>query len=294
MRQAVITDHIVADLYGNEFSNLFVFPAGELSKTRKTKEQLENALIENGYGRDTVIWAVGGGIVLDLVGFLASTFCRGVDVVFVPTTLLAMVDASIGGKNGVNTEHGKNLIGTFYNPVETVIDLRYLETLPQKELWNGYVEMLKAGLVKDPAFFEGLSEMALAEAIERARQIKSEIVANDPREKGIRKFLNLGHTIGHGIEAASNYEISHGEAVATGIILEARIAYNLGILSASSLDRITSPFSEPKLTIDRDLVLQAMRFDKKGKSQFVLLKEIGVPILQEVADEVVKDALCTC
>lgn len=275
MRYALITDHTVEKLYSHLFPfPCFSFPAGEKHKTRETKARLEDQLLEAGFSRETTLIGLGGGVVTDLAGFLASTFCRGVPLVLVPTTLLAMVDAAIGGKNGVNTPLGKNMIGTFYLPEKTVIDPQFLKTLPEKELWNGRVEMLKAGLIADPDLF-AFPDM------EHAIEVKRKIVFADPHEKGERRLLNFGHTIGHALEKLSDYEMAHGEAVATGIVLESRLAYALGVLDHSSLEQIEAAFPPASLSYAPERLMQAMQLDKKstkGTPRFVLLEKIGKPL----------------
>jgi 3-dehydroquinate synthase len=291
MRYALVTDHIVEELYGKFLLQhlnlqgydiqLFSFPAGESSKSRATKQQLEDALLSQGYGRDTTLLALGGGVVTDLVGFLASTFCRGVDLILIPTTLLAMVDAAIGGKTGVNTELGKNMIGTFYFPRSLIIRPGFLKTLPEEEWFNGKVEMLKAGLIADEEFFQEFEKIPLDEAIARAIEIKRRIIALDPHEKGLRRILNCGHTIGHALETLSQYTISHGRAVAAGIILESRMAYEMGLFEKKSLEQIEERFPPVSLPFSPEDILEALRTDKKasnGYPRFVLLQEIGMPL----------------
>lgn len=296
MRYAVITDHHVEKLYGQAFYNhlsslgfdiqLFSFPAGEPSKTRATKEKLEDALLSEGFNRDTTIIALGGGVVTDLVGFLAATFCRGVELILIPTTLMGMVDAAIGGKNGVNTEHGKNMIGSLYDPKKLYICPGFLKTLPEDEWFNGAVEMLKAGLIADADYFHCFSEIPIAEAIDRAIEIKRRIISKDLTEKGLRRVLNVGHTIGHALETLSNYQISHGKAVATGIVLEAEVSYEMGILKKEALDQIKAKFPPVTLTFDFEEMYEVMRRDKKaedGCPRFALLEDIGVPFSAERA-----------
>jgi 3-dehydroquinate synthase len=310
MKYALITDSTVEELYGKALYSylrelgydvqIFSFPAGEGSKTRTTKEKLEDQLLLAGYGRETTIIALGGGVVTDLAGFLASTFCRGVPLVLIPTTLLGMVDAAIGGKTGVNTEQGKNMIGSFYFPETLVIDAFFLKTLPEKEMFNGTVEMLKAGLIADAEFFENFSNIPMGEAIHRSIEIKRRIVAQDPQETGLRRILNLGHTIGHAIETLSHYEISHGEAVAAGIVLEAQIGYELGILKASAFEKISRNFPQVPFNFDPEKLLSILCRDKKAlgrRPRFVFLKDIGVPLnydgnyCQEVAPELITQVL---
>jgi 3-dehydroquinate synthase len=318
MRYALITDHQVASLYGEKLCDhlssqgleieLFSFPAGESSKTRATKEKLEDALLSQGYSRDTTLIALGGGVVTDLVGFLASTFCRGVGLILIPTTLLAMVDAAIGGKTGVNTEHGKNMIGSFYAPEKLFILPGFLKTLPEKEWKSGTVEMLKAGLIADAEFFHEFSNIPITQAIDRAIEIKRRIIALDPQEKGLRRVLNLGHTIGHALETLSDYQISHGEAVAAGIVLEARMAYEMGLLKKEAFEEIQKRFPPVMVSFDFQAVFDLIRRDKKaadGLPRFVLLQDIGIPhafdgaycaeVPYEVLKKVLHDAaLCSC
>ena len=293
---AIITDTHIEKLYGQSLCNhlyslgidvqLFSFPAGESSKTRATKEKLEDALLLEGFGRDTTIIALGGGVVTDLAGFLASTFCRGVELILIPTTLLAMVDAAIGGKTGVNTELGKNMIGSFYPPHQLLICPEFLKTLPENEWFNGAVEMLKAGLIADAEFFHQFSEIPIPQAIERALEIKRRIIAQDPHEKGLRRILNLGHTIGHALETLSNYQISHGKAVAAGIVLEAEISYEMGLLKKEALELIKKRFPPVERSFDFQALFEVLCRDKKavdGTPRFVLLQDIGVPYFAEGA-----------
>lgn len=292
---AIITDHHVAELYGYSLqkalsnSHLFVFPAGESSKTRATKEKIEDQFLDKKLGRDTCVIALGGGVATDLGGFLASTYCRGVPLVMIPTSLLGMVDACIGGKNGVNAGHAKNRIGTVYQPKQVLIDLDTLKTLPLNELKNGVVEMIKHGLILDSAYFEFL-EMHLEEifalnpdylqhAVRESCRIKLSVVHEDPNEKGKRRILNFGHTIGHALEAASGYDLSHGEAVAAGIIVESRLAMKLGHLEECALQRIERLITRvfPSFQLPED-VMDFLILDKKTKSgqpRFVMIDGIG-------------------
>ncbi len=318
MRYALITDHNVEKLYGQAFCNhlsslgfdiqLFSFLAGESSKTRATKEKLEDVLLSEGFNRDTTIIALGGGVVSDLVGFLASTFCRGVELILIPTTLMGMVDAAIGGKNGVNTEHGKNMIGSLYDPKKLYICPEFLKTLPEDEWFNGAVEMLKAGLIADADYFHRFSEIPIAESIERAIEIKRRIISKDLTEKGLRRVLNVGHTIGHALETLSDYQISHGKAIAAGIVLEAEISYEMGILKKEALDQIEEKFPPVALTYSFEEIYEVMRRDKKaadGCPRFALLEDIGVPfsaegaycveVPRQILKKVLHDkALCSC
>lgn len=281
-------------LQAQELSVLLLsFPAGEQYKTREIKAYLEDELLKRGYGRDTCLIAVGGGVVCDVVGFLASTYCRGVSVIYVPTTLLAMVDASIGGKTAVDTPFGKNLIGSFYQPCAVFMDLRVLETLPEREWCQGVVEMLKHGLVCDVAYFELLVQQVqkfksrdedfLLEFIYQSCVIKKKIVEADEREQGLRQVLNFGHSFGHALELVSNYRLSHGEAVAVGMVLEAYVSGLCGFLDMVSVERISDILRQCGLSLEIkkfefDQVLSALVLDKKAKNsmpRFVLLDALG-------------------
>lgn len=306
MRYALITDKKVERLHGRRLCQslyakgyeveLFSFPSGERFKTRNTKERLENRLLRRGFGRDTVIIGLGGGVVTDLAGFLASTFCRGVPLILIPTTLLAMVDASIGGKTGVNTVFGKNLIGTFYRPKSVVLNLEYLTTLEQVDWFNGKVEMLKVALIADADFAFRFHKTELKEAIHKSISIKQHIVNSDPFEKkGNRALLNLGHTLGHAMETASGYTLSHGMAVAMGINLESRIAYEMGLLPKCVLDQVVEWFPMTRPIIEKVSIIQALKSDKKslmGKPQFTFLTDIGKAIIGiEVPSELIERVL---
>ncbi len=304
LRFAIIADDTVAELYGkpliNAFSNsgleihLFTFSAGEQYKTRETKELLENQLFEKGLGRDTCIIALGGGVTTDLAGYLAATYCRGLPLVMIPTSLLGMVDASIGGKTGVNVPYGKNLLGCIYQPKKVIIDTSTLQSLPQNELSNGVVEMIKHGLIADKNLFEyleshchlllGLDSEALEKSIFESCRIKKEIVEEDEKENGKRRLLNFGHTIGHALERLSQYSLAHGEAVAIGILVESHLAMQLGFLSMDDLARIKKIFMDYKLPLQFpsqfsiESILEAMALDKKslrGLPRFVIIDAIG-------------------
>ena len=216
-RLVMVTDSHLVNTLGCELKKrlmaenihveLLHIPAGEANKTRETKQKLEDCLFEKNYGRDTCLIALGGGVITDLVGFVAATYCRGIPVMYLPTTLLAMVDASIGGKTGVDTRFGKNLIGAFYQPQAVFMDLSVLTSLPAHEFRNGMVEMLKHGLIKDKNLFRTLQEHAhhmdepsfLLDVIYNSCLIKKNIIEQDERDLGIRQLLNFGHTIGHAI-----------------------------------------------------------------------------------------------
>jgi len=262
-----------------------VVAAGERSKTRRRWADLIDRLLAMGYGRDTAIIAFGGGVVGDLGGFVAATFLRGVPWLAVPTTLLAMVDASIGGKTGVDTPFGKNLVGAFHPPAAVVADSLTLRTLPEPVFRAGLAEAVKHGLVADAAFLEWLGREAeaitrrddatLARLIHRAAEIKAEIVSADEFEAGQRAALNAGHTVAHAIELVSGYAVPHGEAVAIGLLAEAALAVELGRADAELpealeglLKRLGLPtILPPEFQVD-DL-LRAMEHDKKNRDGMI-------------------------
>jgi 3-dehydroquinate synthase len=325
-RFALITDEQVGPLYGMPLRSalvaegldvsLFSIPCGEEVKSRKTKEELEDRLFENGFGRDTCILAMGGGVVTDLAGYLAGTYCRGVPFVMLPTSLLGMVDASIGGKTGVNTPHGKNLIGCICQPKKVIIDSSVLSSLSLSEMRNGVVEIIKHGLIADISLFQFLEEHSrqllnldpaiLDRVIFESCRIKKEIVEQDEKEQGKRRLLNLGHTVGHALESLSHYAIAHGEAVAIGLLVESWLAVQMGHLQQSSFDRIRSILEAYALSLklparfSPSSLLNTMKLDKKsikGRPRFVILDEIGSPLeyagayCTSVDETLIKDAL---
>lgn len=265
-----------------------VLPHGESIKSRAMKEKIEDALIKRVGGRESCLVAVGGGALLDIVGFVASTYCRGIPYVSVPTTLIAMTDASIGGKTGVNVEEAKNWIGTFHQPSKVYIDFTYLRTLPQKDFTYGLAETIKHSLVADRDFFHFLEShreallmrdpALLKEMIFRSCSIKKKIIEEDPYEtKGLRRILNFGHTIGHALETLSNYTRPHGQSVLMGMKVEAAIARRLDYLSTSSYERICSFLDKFPVIMDypHHLPYEMMLHDKKGAYRYVVLTGIG-------------------
>lgn len=244
---------------------------------------IEDTLFQKGFGKDTLLLAMGGGVTTDLAGFVAATFCRGVPHINIPTTLLGMVDASIGGKTGVNHPLGKNLIGAFHPPKAVYVNLTLLDTLPEKQWRMGWVEMVKHGLIASSKHFASIEGGdKLKNLIEESISIKMAIVEQDPNEKGMRRLLNFGHTFGHAIEWASNYTLSHGEAVLMGILAESHLSHRLGYLRDVSLKRIEKLLLPYRVDLPHDdLILSALSKDKKGllqKPRFVLLEEIGKPL----------------
>lgn len=294
-RFAIITDHHVEDLFGHAIKNqleqagcevhLFSVPPGEKSKSREWKEFLEDQMLQAKLGRDTALIALGGGVITDLAGFVAATYCRGIPLISIPTTLLAQVDASIGGKVGVNTPQGKNLIGAFYHPRLILIDTEMLKTLNPDEMMNGMAEVIKYALIASKPLFQKLQqEIQWEDAVLESCTIKKDVVEKDPQEKGLRAILNFGHTVGHAIEALMDYQISHGKAVAIGMAAEAHLSCLLGYLQESELVNITSLLEKYgfSLKLPSSLIpsalMQAMQLDKKALSRqprFVLLKNIG-------------------
>ncbi|MBS0620501.1 MAG: 3-dehydroquinate synthase [Verrucomicrobia bacterium] len=252
--------------------SIFSFPPGEKEKSRERKAELEDCLIERKWGREGCFLALGGGVTSDLVGFLAATYHRGVPLVLIPTTLLAMVDACIGGKTGVNTPYGKNLIGAFYPANQVWIDTEWMANKLE-----GMAEVIKYGLIHSKELLEIL-DGDLIPLIERSIAIKAEIVRADPEEKlGLRRILNFGHTIGHAIEQASDYAISHGNAVAIGLLAESYLSKEMGLLGKESfaeVERIIRQFSFP-LKAPRELVFSVDKKGVCGTARFVLLKSLG-------------------
>lgn len=280
-----------------------VLPTGEASKTLDTVRLAYDALLAAGLGRDATIVALGGGVIGDMVGFVAATYLRGVAFVQVPTTLLSMVDASVGGKVAVDMPQGKNLIGAFKTPRLVLADLDTLATLPAAEFASGMAEIVKAGIIDDVELFEHLERQGpepLAWTITRAIAVKQRVVEEDPFERGRRAVLNLGHTFGHALEQVSLYRLRHGEAVAVGMVAATRLAIELGLCVpdleprlCAILDRLRLPTSAPGLNVDE--VYAMMGTDKKkaaGKLRFVLPRALGdVMIVGDIAPEAVRRAI---
>ena len=271
------------------------FPPGEPSKTREQWARLTDALLAQGFGRDSGIVALGGGVAGDLAGFVAATYMRGVPYVQVPTSLLAMLDASVGGKTGVDTPEGKNLIGTFHPPAAVLADPRVLATLPERDYRGGMAEAVKHGLIADADYFAWMErdaealirrdEAALTRLVRRSVELKAEVVSGDEREAGRRAILNAGHTVAHALEHATAYGLPHGEAVALGLVAECALAEGLGVAPAGLGKRVAGLLGRlglpVRLTapIDPERVVRAMGSDKKNrgaKVRFALPRELGV------------------
>lgn len=301
---AVVTNTVVAPLYLDQFCEPLrregvaivpvILPDGEQFKTAEMLGRIYDALLENRCERNTTLIALGGGVVGDMTGYAAATFLRGVPFIQVPTTLLAQVDSSVGGKTGINHPMGKNMIGAFWQPKLVLADTQTLNTLPDRELSAGLAEVIKYGLIRDLEFFlwleQNMSRLlardpeALAYAIRRSCENKAEVVAADERETGERALLNLGHTFGHAIEAGMGYGVwLHGEGVAAGTLLAADLSRRLGWITDADVARIEAihlaanlPVVAPKLGVDAYLDL--MGLDKKvsdGKIRLILLQSIG-------------------
>jgi 3-dehydroquinate synthase len=288
-----------------------VIPPGESQKSLSRANALFTALLQRRTGRKATIIALGGGVVGDLAGFVAATYHRGVTLIQVPTTLLAQVDSSVGGKVAVNHPLGKNMIGAFYQPKFVWIDGETLRTLPPREVICGLAEVVKYGIIFDAEFFaylevnlDAVMNLDQAEVMRiqaRCCELKARVVAEDERELGLRAVLNYGHTIGHALEAAGNYRaLKHGEAVLLGMAAEAFIAQQMGLLSADVLERIEAFVSRIPLELKRDSlppakILDAVRRDKKtadGKTRFVLPVRLGeVRILEDVEPELIRSSL---
>ena len=320
-RYVLITDDCVGSLYGKQMMgsfkdvglniNLIEFPKGESSKKINTVLDIVGKLLELGADRGTMLIALGGGVVGDLVGFIASIYMRGIPYIQIPTTLIGQVDSSIGGKTAIDLPVGKNLLGTFCQPRAVFADLNFLETLPEKEFNNGLAEIIKYGIIEDEKMFRMLEDnidtiksrdsALLTKIVENCCRIKKSIVEIDEKEQGLRRLLNFGHTLGHAIEAISKYIISHGECVALGMIAAARISEKKKYLDAVQVKRIEEiilraglPAKIPQ-DISVDDIISKLAMDKKKKNdvvQFVLLKKIGMPFVNGgIASKLIADVI---
>ena len=270
------------------------FPAGEASKTREQWARLTDTLLADGYGRDSGIIALGGGVAGDLAGFVAATYMRGLPYLQVPTSLLAMLDASVGGKTGVDTPEGKNLIGAFHPPAAVVADPRALVTLPERDYRGGMAEAVKHGLIADGEYFGWIEaeadallrrdETALTRLVRRSVEIKAEVVSGDERETGRRAILNAGHTVAHALERVTDYALPHGEAVALGLVAEATLAEAIGVAPSGLARRVSALLTRLGLpvrleqAVDPGRLIAAMASDKKNRSarlRFALPSRLG-------------------
>lgn len=323
-RAAIITNTTVAPLYLDQLQRTLqalgvssvpiILPDGEQHKNADTLNSIYDALLTHRCERSTPLLALGGGVIGDMTGFAAATYLRGVPFIQIPTTLLAQVDSSVGGKTGINHPLGKNMIGAFYQPQLVLADTDTLNTLPDKELSAGIAEVIKYGLIRDLPFLEWLEQnmdkllkrdtTALQYAIARSCQNKAEVVAADERESGERALLNLGHTFGHAIESGMGYgNWLHGEGVAAGTIMAADLSQRLGWITEQDVARIRRLFVQARLPvvapdIGEDKYLDLMGLDKKvegGKIRFVLLKEIGRAVMYgEAPPDLLRQTLRAC
>jgi 3-dehydroquinate synthase len=319
----IVSNTTVAPLYaqrlrtalGQRFRavHLLELPDGEAHKNWTTLNLIFDALLGHGCDRKTVLFALGGGVIGDMTGFAAASYMRGVPFVQVPTTLLAQVDSSVGGKTGINHPLGKNMVGAFYQPQLVLCDLGTLATLPARELSAGLAEVIKYGPICDMAFFDWIEDHidalvardpdALAHAVRRSCEIKAAVVGQDEREAGLRAILNFGHTFGHAIESGLGYgEWLHGEAVGCGMVMAAHLSQRLGGVDAAFVARLTAliqraglPVVGPALGADR--YLELMRVDKKsegGEIRFVLLERPGAAVMRAAPDALVREVLDAC
>jgi 3-dehydroquinate synthase len=319
----IVSNETVAPLYETKLATILrarygtvhtvVLPDGERHKDWPTLNRIFDALLAHGCDRKTVIFALGGGVVGDMAGFAASSYMRGVPFVQVPTTLLAQVDSSVGGKTAINHPLGKNMIGAFYQPRQVICDLDTLQTLPPRELSAGLAEVIKYGPISDLNFLAWIEAnidallardpRALAHAVVRSCEIKAWVVGQDERESGLRAILNFGHTFGHAIEAGLGYgEWLHGEAVGCGMVMATELSHRLGYVDAAFVARITQlvrkaglPVRGPRLGADR--FLELMRVDKKaeaGEIKFIVIDRPGHAAVRGAPDSLVRDVIEHC
>jgi 3-dehydroquinate synthase len=319
----IVTNDTVEPLYGGRLAGMLrgryrnvhtvVLPDGEQHKDWPTLNRIFDALLEHGCDRKTVIFALGGGVVGDMAGFAAASYMRGVPFVQLPTTLLAQVDSSVGGKTAINHPLGKNMIGAFYQPRQVVCDLDTLQTLPARELSAGLAEVIKYGPIADLDFLAWIESsidalmardpVALAHAVVRSCEIKAWVVGQDERESGLRAILNFGHTFGHAIEAGLGYgQWLHGEAVGCGMVMAARLSQRLGGVDAGFVERLTNlirkaglPVQGPRLGVER--YLELMRVDKKaeaGAINFVVIDRPGHAAVRGAPDALVREVIEQC
>ena len=316
----IVTNTTVAPLYAERLSKtlatfeksvrIITLPDGESFKDWKNLQTIFDELLKHGADRQTVLVALGGGVIGDMTGFAAASFMRGIRFIQVPTTLLSQVDSSVGGKTGINHPLGKNMIGAFYQPVAVVADLNTLKTLPPRELSAGLAEVIKHGAIADASFLDWIEANtnallacdieAMSHAVLRSCEIKSAVVSADEREGGVRAMLNFGHTFGHAIEAGMGYgEWLHGEAVACGMVMGAKLSCLLQKITQADVDRLTRiihamhlPITAPKFGAER--YIELMQVDKKaegGQIRYVLLEQIGKAYMSTAPHEAVLETL---
>lgn len=318
-RIMVLTDTNVAPLFLDQLlavlpaatTTTLVLPAGEKEKNITNVQKIWQALLTAQCDRKSLVINLGGGVISDMGGFAASTYMRGIDFINIPTTLLAQVDASVGGKTAIDFAGVKNLVGTFAQPVKVIIDTDTLHTLPQRELLAGFAEVIKHGLIWDKKHFlqatvkhpTDFTKKELAAIVTRSRQIKLEVVAKDPTEQGIRKQLNFGHTVGHALEAISlntAKPLLHGEAISIGMVAEAKISQLMGLLSEADLLAIKKSLVNAGLPVSVEItninhILQKMKTDKKneqGQINLTLLNGIGSAVHnQHVSENIIREAI---
>lgn len=294
------TDHLLSALRKAGFDpKVITAPSGEAHKNLETISQFWNGFLVAGLDRKSTVIALGGGVIGDMAGFAASTYMRGIAWVGVPTTLLSMVDASLGGKTGFDLPAGKNLIGSFYPPKLVLADPLLLKTLPEAELISGMAEVVKHGVISDPELFtlcgRGLNWVKdnLEQVVKLAMAVKIKVIEEDPYEQGIRAALNLGHTVGHAVELVSKFKLRHGEAIAIGTVVEAKYSAQIGLAGPGLIDSLTEAFQSLGLPIQipdampREEIIRAMRVDKKKNAKairFALPVEIGKVQLVDVTD----------
>lgn len=323
----IVSNDTVAPLYAQALQQALqghynkvlqvILPDGEAHKDWPTLQLIFDALLANGCDRKTVLFALGGGVVGDMTGFAAACYMRGVPFVQVPTTLLAQVDSSVGGKTAINHPLGKNMVGAFYQPVRVICDLDVLQTLPPRELSAGLAEIIKYGPIADMAFLDWIEAnigallarepAALAHAVRRSCEIKAAVVGQDEREAGLRAILNFGHTFGHAIESGLGYgQWLHGEGVGCGMVMAARLSQRLGLIDTAFVDRLRAlvqraglPVVGPRLsaTDNAGRYLELMRVDKKaeaGEIRFVLINGPGHATVRSAPDALVREVIDAC
>lgn len=316
----IYAERLQASLQGRyKTIHTIVLPDGEAYKTWQTLNLIFDDLLKHSCDRKTTLFALGGGVVGDMTGFAAASYMRGVPFVQVPTTLLAQVDSSVGGKTGINHPLGKNMVGAFYQPQLVLCDLSTLNTLPARELSAGLAEVIKYGPIADMVFFDWIEAnidtlltrdpAALAHAVKRCCEIKAYVVGQDEREAGLRAILNFGHTFGHAIEAGLGYGAwLHGEAVGCGMVMAAQLSLRLGLVDAAFVARLTAlikkaglptvaPALAPTVQANADRYLELMRVDKKaeaGEIKFILINQPGQCVVQTAPDALVREVIAAC